>query len=129
MDTGFASKVLEIAQKRESERITIVQEKVLKVFSKICQQRIKRCSPFAQGEYVSIPIDDLIEADIQKSDFIRICNASPKHKSRTILTLRPTLHGQYSEYNQTYTPHNKFSFLFVGMLTRVTDMNLSKPPL
>lgn len=76
MATGFASKVLEIAQKRESERITIVQEKVLEVFSKICQQRIKTCSPFTQGEYVSIPINDLIEAGIQKSDFIRICNAS-----------------------------------------------------
>lgn len=76
MATGFASKVLEIAQKRESERITIVQEKVLEVFSKICQQRIKSCSPFVQGEHVPIPIDDLIEADIQKSDFIRICNAS-----------------------------------------------------
>ena len=76
MATGFASKVLEIAQKRESERITIVQEKVLEVFSKICQQRIKSCSPFTQGEYVSIPINDLIEAPIQKSDFIRICNAS-----------------------------------------------------
>lgn len=76
MSTNLADKVLEIAQKRESERLNNVKEKVLKIFFKICQERINQLTSFEHKQIVYVPINDLNAIDVSKSDFIRICKAS-----------------------------------------------------